>query len=77
MILPPEKSLAFLLADNGFDVWLVSSRGTRYSRGHTSLSTSNKVKFGSYRSLACYFSGFFTLSDFFTLHLGLLAMDMG
>ncbi|KAG8387059.1 hypothetical protein BUALT_Bualt03G0213900 [Buddleja alternifolia] len=38
LLSPPDQSLAFLLADNGFDVWLVSSRGTKYSRGHTSLS---------------------------------------
>ncbi|KAI3457627.1 hypothetical protein Pfo_014290 [Paulownia fortunei] len=38
LLSPPEQSLAFLLADNGFDVWLVSTRGTKYSLGHTSLS---------------------------------------
>ncbi|XP_031394667.1 triacylglycerol lipase 2-like [Punica granatum] len=38
MLLPPEKSLAFLLVDNGFDVWIANSRGTKYSRGHVSLS---------------------------------------
>ncbi|KAA8526557.1 hypothetical protein F0562_008240 [Nyssa sinensis] len=35
---PPDQSLALILADNGFDVWLASTRGTKYSRGHTSLS---------------------------------------
>ncbi|KAL5712423.1 sterol esterase [Ranunculus cassubicifolius] len=35
----PDKSLAFLLADNGFDVWIANARGTRYSQGHTSLNT--------------------------------------
>ncbi|KAL5581778.1 hypothetical protein UlMin_014220 [Ulmus minor] len=38
LLLPPDKSLAFLLADNGFDVWIANTRGTKYSRGHVSLS---------------------------------------
>ncbi|KAF3443385.1 hypothetical protein FNV43_RR13067 [Rhamnella rubrinervis] len=43
LLLPPEKSLAFLLADNGFEVWLANTRGTKYSRGHISLSPNDKV----------------------------------
>ncbi|KAI8008900.1 Triacylglycerol lipase 2 [Camellia lanceoleosa] len=34
----PDESLAFILADNGFDVWIANTRGTISSLGHTSLS---------------------------------------
>ncbi|KAI6697551.1 hypothetical protein NL676_017670 [Syzygium grande] len=37
LLLPADKSPAFLLADNNFDVWIANTRGTKYSRGHTSL----------------------------------------
>ncbi|KAL5794189.1 hypothetical protein ACOSP7_002783 [Xanthoceras sorbifolium] len=43
LLLPPEQSLAFLLADNGYDVWLASTRGTKYSRGHVSLGPDDSV----------------------------------
>lgn len=45
LLSPLDQSLALLLADNGFDVWLVSTRGTKYSLGHTSLSPNDNVRF--------------------------------
>ncbi|XP_065622062.1 triacylglycerol lipase 2-like [Quercus suber] len=39
----PNKSLAFILADNVFGAWISNNRGTESSRGHISLSTNDLV----------------------------------
>ncbi|KAJ4830354.1 hypothetical protein Tsubulata_031791 [Turnera subulata] len=54
-ILSPEESLAFILADNGYDVWLANARGTRSSLGHTSLKPSDQAFWDwSWDELAAY-----------------------
>ncbi|XP_028218105.1 triacylglycerol lipase 2-like isoform X2 [Glycine soja] len=41
LLLPSNQSLAFLLVDNGFDVWVANTRGTKFSRQHTSLPSNS------------------------------------
>ncbi|XLR69773.1 hypothetical protein HN51_016887, partial [Arachis hypogaea] len=51
----PEQSLSFILADQGFVVWVGNVRGTRWSHGHRSYLVKNKKFWDwSWQELALY-----------------------
>lgn len=47
--LGPEKSLAFILADAGYDVWLGNARGNMHSRKHVKYNPTWNGKFWDFR----------------------------
>ncbi|XP_076665763.1 lipase 3 isoform X2 [Andrena cerasifolii] len=42
VLLGPNKALAYLLCDNGYDIWLGNARGNAYSRKHKQYTTKDR-----------------------------------
>ncbi|KAK9879009.1 hypothetical protein WA026_003823 [Henosepilachna vigintioctopunctata] len=71
-----NKSLAFFLANEGYDVWLINWRGTRFSRGHVSLSPNNSTFWQTgFHDMAVY--DLKTISNFVYAETGRRAIYIG
>ncbi|XP_049703570.2 lipase 3 [Helicoverpa armigera] len=55
MLMGPKKALAYVLADQGFDVWMGNARGNKYSLAHASMnSTQSEFWDFSWEEIALY-----------------------
>lgn len=41
----PNESLAYIMADEGYDVWVTNNRGNRYSKEHKDWIPSDDIRF--------------------------------
>ncbi|XP_055683007.1 lipase 3-like [Lutzomyia longipalpis] len=61
VVLGPEKSLAYLLADRGYDVWMGNARGNTWSRKHIKWDPDNPLTRGQFWNFSWHEIGFYDL----------------
>lgn len=55
VLLGPQKALAYILCDNGYDVWLANVRGNTYSQCHKELTVKDREFWNfSFHDIAIY-----------------------
>lgn len=67
----PDKGLAYLLVDRGYDVWLGNARGTTYSRKHLTLNPDRDAEFWAFRFVCDFQNAFCTVFIFSWHEIGL------
>merc|ERR1719430_538496 len=59
---PPSKSLGYLLADAGYDVWMGNSRGNSYSRNHTTLEVCSTAECAAFWDFGWHEGGMYDVT---------------